>query len=31
MKSYNEAQTLNTELNVFETFSPKVPEAYQDS
>lgn len=26
-----EAQTLNTELNVFERFSPKIPAAYQDS
>ena len=31
MKNLNEAQTLNTELNVFETFAPKVPPAYQDS
>ena len=31
VKSLNEAQTLNTELNVFETFAPKVPPAYQDS
>lgn len=31
VKSLNEAQTLNTELNVFEKFSPKVPAAYQDS
>ncbi len=31
VKSLNEAETLNTELNVFETFSPKVPAAYQDS
>lgn len=31
MKNLNEAQTLATELNVFETFSPKVPAAYQDS
>jgi sugar/nucleoside kinase (ribokinase family) len=31
MKNLNEAQTLNTELNVFETFSPKVPDAYKDS
>ncbi|MDZ4661122.1 MAG: PfkB family carbohydrate kinase [Pseudomonadota bacterium] len=27
----NEAQTLVTELNVFETFSPKLPEKYRDS
>ena len=31
LKNLNEAQTLATELNVFETFSPKVPAAYQDS
>jgi sugar/nucleoside kinase (ribokinase family) len=31
VKNLNEAQTLNTELNVFETFAPKVPAAYQDS
>ncbi len=31
VKSFNEAQTLNTELNVFETFAPKVPAAYKDS
>ncbi len=31
VKSLNEAQTLNTELNVFETFAPKVPAAYKDS
>ncbi len=31
VKSLNEAQTLKTELNVFESFSPKVPEAYNDS
>ena len=31
VKSLSEAQTINTELNVFETFSPKVPAAYQDS
>jgi sugar/nucleoside kinase (ribokinase family) len=31
MKNLNEAQTLATELNVFETFSPSVPAAYQDS
>jgi sugar/nucleoside kinase (ribokinase family) len=31
LKSLNEAQTLNTELNVFAAFSPKIPEAYQDS
>ncbi len=27
----NNAQTLATELNVFETFSPKIPSAYEDS
>src|SRR5580704_15507340 len=27
----NEAQTLKTDLNVFESFSPKVPAVYQDS
>lgn len=27
----NEAQTLKTELNVFEHFNPKLPEAYRDS
>jgi sugar/nucleoside kinase (ribokinase family) len=31
LKSLNEAQTLKTELNVFEKFSPKVPAAYADS
>jgi sugar/nucleoside kinase (ribokinase family) len=31
MNNLNEAQTLNTELNVFATFSPKVPDAYKDS
>jgi sugar/nucleoside kinase (ribokinase family) len=31
VKNLNEAQTLKTELNVFETFSPKVPDAYLDS
>ncbi|HTZ60457.1 MAG TPA: PfkB family carbohydrate kinase [Acidobacteriaceae bacterium] len=31
LKSLNEAQTLNTELNVFATFSPKIPAAYKDS
>ncbi len=31
VKSLNEAQTLNTELNVFESFAPKVPAAYKDS
>lgn len=27
----NEAQTRATELNVFESFSPKIPDSYQDS
>lgn len=27
----NEAQTLNTELNVFQSFSPKIPAEYADS
>ena len=31
MKNLNEAQTLKTELNVFEHFVPQVPAAYQDS
>ena len=31
VKSLNEAETLNTELNVFETFSPKIPDAYKNS
>ena len=31
MNNLNEAQTLNTELNVFATFSPNVPDAYKDS
>ncbi|HEY0758929.1 MAG TPA: PfkB family carbohydrate kinase [Acidisarcina sp.] len=31
LKNLNEAQTLRTDLNVFETFTPKIPEAYQDS
>jgi sugar/nucleoside kinase (ribokinase family) len=31
VKSLNEAETLKTELNVFETFAPKVPAAYLDS
>src|SRR6204780_291248 len=31
VKSLNEAQTLKTELNVFESFAPKVPAAYRDS
>ena len=31
LKNLNEAQTLKTELNVFETFAPKIPAEYQDS
>jgi sugar/nucleoside kinase (ribokinase family) len=31
VKSLNDAETLNTELNVFETFSPKIPDEYKDS
>jgi sugar/nucleoside kinase (ribokinase family) len=31
LQSLSEAQTLKTELNVFETFAPKVPPAYEDS
>jgi sugar/nucleoside kinase (ribokinase family) len=31
MQNLNEAQTLNTELNVFGTFAPKLPDAYKDS
>ncbi len=31
MKNLNEAQTLNTELNVFQSFSPKIPPGYDDS
>jgi sugar/nucleoside kinase (ribokinase family) len=27
----NEAKTLGTDLNVFETFEPKIPESYKDS
>ena len=27
----NEAQTLGTDLNVFQTFEPKIPESYKDS
>src|SRR5271170_1375114 len=29
--SLNEAKTLGTDLNVFETFEPKIPDAYKDS
>lgn len=31
VKDLNSAETLTTELNVFETFSPKIPAAYADS
>ncbi|HEX3472480.1 MAG TPA: PfkB family carbohydrate kinase [Silvibacterium sp.] len=31
LRNLNEAQTLNTELNVFERFTPKIPAEYQDS
>jgi hypothetical protein len=31
MKNLNEAQTLDTQLNVFEKFSPKIPAEYTDS
>jgi sugar/nucleoside kinase (ribokinase family) len=31
MQNLNEAQTLDTELNVFQSFSPKIPAAYEDS
>jgi sugar/nucleoside kinase (ribokinase family) len=31
LENLNEAKTLTTELNVFESFSPKIPEAYLDS
>jgi sugar/nucleoside kinase (ribokinase family) len=31
LKNLNEAETLRTELNVFETFSPQIPPAYADS
>ena len=31
LQNLNEAQTLATELNVFETFAPKIPQAYKDS
>ena len=30
-ENLNEAHTLRTDLNVFEHFQPKIPEAYQDS
>jgi sugar/nucleoside kinase (ribokinase family) len=31
LKNLNEAETLKTDLNVFESFSPRIPEEYQDS
>src|ERR1700729_1601690 len=31
LQNLNEAQTLNTELNVFQSFTPKIPAEYQDS
>jgi sugar/nucleoside kinase (ribokinase family) len=31
LQNLNEAKTLNTELNVFQSFSPKIPAEYQDS
>jgi sugar/nucleoside kinase (ribokinase family) len=31
LKNLNEAQTLNTELNVFQSFSPRIPAEYRDS
>ncbi len=31
LQNLNEAQTLKTELNVFESFSPRIPAAYRDS
>jgi sugar/nucleoside kinase (ribokinase family) len=31
LENLNEAKTHNTELNVFATFSPKIPDAYRDS
>jgi sugar/nucleoside kinase (ribokinase family) len=31
LKDLNEAHTLNTELNVFQSFSPKIPAEYADS
>jgi sugar/nucleoside kinase (ribokinase family) len=30
-RNLNEADTMATELNVFETFTPKIPESYSDS
>src|SRR5208283_3086066 len=31
LENFNEAKTRNTELNVFASFEPKIPEAYRDS
>ncbi|WP_260703770.1 PfkB family carbohydrate kinase [Edaphobacter flagellatus] len=31
VNNLNEAQTLGTDLNVFQTFEPKIPESYKDS
>ena len=31
LQNLNEAQTIRTDLNVFETFAPKIPAAYEDS
>ena len=31
LENLNEAKTHNTELNVFATFNPKIPDAYRDS
>ena len=31
VNNLNEAQTFGTDLNVFQTFEPKIPEAYKDS
>ena len=31
LENLNEAKTHNTELNVFATFEPKIPDAYRDS
>ena len=31
LENLNEAKTLQTDLNVFASFAPKIPEAYQDS
>jgi len=31
LKDLNQAETLQTELNVFETFQPKLPESYRDA